>query len=203
MEVFVHAPFNHFGDLNPHHIVNLTCPCCNKTGNLHSNGWSFRPAHKSDSIVWIFHQRLRCETRDGKNGCGRTCSTFHPGIMKQLPNAVTESFPFLMTASGLGMHESLMQMFMVLCTKGILFSTFAASVNAAKKFKYWRSHLNYLDKVYDKTSKTERLQVQSSFHPMPFSPYDYAGEYNGIDLKLVGDLLLCAKCTSKPCLTNA
>ena len=50
--------------------------------------------------------------------------------MKQLPNAVTESFPFLMTASGLGMHESLMQMFMVLCTKGILFSTFAASVNA-------------------------------------------------------------------------
>jgi len=183
VEVFVHAPFNHFEDLNQDRIVNMTCPCCNKSGNLHSNGWCFRPAHKSDSLVWILHQRLRCERRDGKNGCGRTCSTFHPGIMKQLPNAVTESFPFLMTASGLGMHESLMQMFMVLCTKGILFSTFAASVNAAKRFKYWRSHLNYLDKVHDKISKTERMKVQSSFHPMPFSPYDYAGEYNGIDLK--------------------
>ena len=183
IEVYIHAPLHQHKDLVPKRLSEFLCPNCQKSGNLISHSWHYRPAHKLDSVVWVLHERLVCSNRGNKDGCGRTIASFHRNFMKQLPNAVTEVFPFLMTPTGVGMHQSLMHQFMELCTKGILFSTFASSVNASKRSKYWSLHLNHLDRTHDKVSKLKNLNVTSSFVAQPFSPYDFAGEYNGIDLK--------------------
>ena len=112
IEVYLHAPLDQHKDLVPQRRSDFCCPHCQKSGNLVSHGWHYRPAHKLDGVIWVLHERLICgNRRKNKDGCGRTFANFHPNFMKQLPNVVTEQFPFLMTQAGVGMHQSLIWSF--------------------------------------------------------------------------------------------
>ena len=132
-------------------------------------------------MVHIRHRRLACKL--ARQGCGRTFATFHPQFMVQLPTAVTEKFPFLVTDGGLGMHVSMIRQFICLCTKGILFSTFCDSINEPKMTRYWEKHANYLDTLKDHTANSIEGHSSMGFVKRPFPPYVSPGEYNGVLLK--------------------
>ena len=110
--------------------------------------------------------------------------------MEQLPNAITESFPFMMTASGQGMALSMVRQFISLITSGIQFGTFAKSINEAKRTKYWIDKANYYDNGTD-IQRAKEVYGTNVFVKL-FSPYSTPGEYNGIPLKsiLVKELFL-------------
>lgn len=152
------------------------CIHCDRVGYLESNGYYWRPQHFFAETIWLNHRRLVC--RRVKGGCGRTFAEFHPKFMGQLPNVVVEQFPFLPTASGIGIHKSMMHQFLYLCTKGILFGTYCNAINEMKMTKYWSTHCTYLDRLHDKAKG-----FGDFFVPMPFYPFQSVGEYNGILLK--------------------
>ena len=163
-------------------IKDYTCIHCNEKGNLESNGCYWRPQHYFDREVWLLHRRLVCKKKNGC-GCGRTFAEFHPKFMEQLPSAVVESFPFMVTASGIGMHRAMMFQFLFLATKGVLFSTYAKSINEMKMARYWTTHGVYLDLLADTVVAKTKLKTMDDFTPRPFPPYKSVGEYNGILLK--------------------
>ncbi len=103
--------------------------------------------------------------------------------MKQLPNVVVEQFPFLVAVSGLGMHKAMMDQFLHLCVKGILFGTYCSSINEIKMTKYWRTHLSYVDRLWDHVKGRRKFGTDNQFAPQPFYQYKSVGEYNGILLK--------------------
>lgn len=173
--IYVFLPFLHHADRIGKPLKDFKCICCQKKGGLKSNGWFFRPAHQDDHIVWIIHRRLVCS-----KPCGKTFATFHPKFMEQLPNCITERFPFMMTGSGQGMALSMVHQFMTLCTNGVAFGSFANAVNESKRTKYMVDQANYYDNVADIQRKKAKFGIRVV--GKPFSPYGIAGEYNGIVL---------------------
>jgi hypothetical protein len=177
-----------------------SCIFCGKAGTLQSNGWFWRPQHYFDTTIWLLHRRARCRADRGIGGCGRTFAEFHPDFMAQLPNVVVERFPFFTSVSGIGLHQTMMQQFLHLCIKGILFGTYCASINEIKNVRYWKDHLSYLDVLSDKAQGRAALvaaaDVNDWFVPQPFYPFKSPGEYNGILLKprLLRNLFLRVRC---------
>ena len=156
--VFLFDPFHQTQHLIEKKLCDHECIRCKKTKTIESNGWNWRPQHHGERVDWVLHRRIHCHPKNG--GCGKTFAEFHPEFMSQLPNAISEMFPFLATASGLGIHESMMYQFLHLCTKGILFGTYCGSINEAKMTRYWKNHLCYLDRLSDKIKKLGRNRSQ-------------------------------------------
>lgn len=158
------------------------CIHCGKKETLGSNSWNWRPMIMLDKTAWLLHRRLRCKADSG--GCGRTFAEFDKRFMQQLPTVVVEHFPFLTTRGGLGLHNSVMDTFMYLCTKGVLFGSFCQAVNEGRKRKYFQDHCSYLDIKHDEQMQRDNNPTFEDFSvAMPFSTFEDPGEYNGILLK--------------------
>ena len=67
--------------------------------------------------------------------------------------------------------------------KGILFGTYCSSINEIKMTKYWRTHLSYVDRLWDYVKGHKSFGTDDQFVPQPFYQYKSVGEYNGILLK--------------------
>lgn len=154
------------------------CIKCKRFGYLlQSNGWHYRPQHNFQTVDWILHRRLKCRNDRSGKGCGGTFAEFHPDFMAQLPTVIAEKFPYLVTPSGLGIHQAMMEQFLPLSVKGILFGTYCSSINEMKMTEHWRTHCNYLDLLSD------TMKIQTSMVPKPFFSYKSIGYYNGIKFR--------------------
>ena len=160
------------------------CVKCGQTGHTQSNGWDFRPQHYFERIVWCLHRQVKHHGKNGE-GCGGTWAEFHPDFLSQLPTVVNERFPFLTAISGLGMHEAMMCHFLHLVTKGVMFGTYATSINEIKNVPHCQQHVSHLDNMSDYLSARAELGVDAKelLVPMPFPPCQLVGEHNGIELK--------------------
>ncbi|KAH8109627.1 hypothetical protein DFH11DRAFT_1474484, partial [Phellopilus nigrolimitatus] len=94
-------------------IKDLYCPdpSCKKLGSLISKGWNSNPVARRvvglSSNYYVMTQRVACSMSASKHGCGKTFNLTDPGILSQLPKALAESFPALLTARS-GIDKELM-----------------------------------------------------------------------------------------------
>jgi hypothetical protein len=183
--VYDFSPFVQFDKIIEKPVKEHKCVHCGTIGTLKGNGLHYRPMHHFNNIVWLLHRRLECNNANG--GCGRTFAEFHPAFLAQLPNPAIENFPFLTTASGLGLHKSMMHQFIHLCIKGVLFGTYCASINEARMVQFHQTHLSYLDVLHDVVERRSNMPgsgtEDDTFVPKPFFPFSSPGSYNGILLK--------------------
>ena len=102
----------------------FTCKKCGARGNLHVDGYRYRPAIHLDRITWIIYTKFVFP------GCGHYTNAIDPTFICQLPTIVKERFPFVFSGSRHpGIDESLIQMLLSLSSKFILFGTFSNSID--------------------------------------------------------------------------
>jgi hypothetical protein len=107
--------------------------------------------------------------------------------MAQSPNPIVERFPFLTTIRGLGTHQAMMDQFIHLAIKGVLFSSHAGSMKVARKTSCHKDHLSCLDVLHDVQRSWSKLPgaggANDQFVPTPFCPLESPGEHDGVLLK--------------------
>ena len=158
------------------------CGHCGCKGKLSYQDWFYCPAHHCDTTDWILHQQYCCKGTKKDKGCGKSFASFHPNFLKQFPEYVADSFPFVMTDL-LGMHESMVYQMLFLSTKGVLFGAFSSCINETKMNKYWKQHGCYMQHVDGRVTAKRRLNITTDYMETPFASFNSAGEYNGIELQ--------------------
>ena len=180
--IFVFAPFIQYQKwvgMTPAHNNKFGCVSCGAKGCLNSKGYHWRVMHNiTGGIAWCLHRLLLCKV------CKTTFAEIDPQFLAQLPNPVTEHFPFLMTTKGPGLHdEGILFQFIHLATKGVLFGTFTNMYNALKRLQHTKKHVTYLDTLQEQIDRDEENDGDfEDIIPECFPEYFSKGKYHGIDL---------------------
>ena len=130
-----------------------------------------------DHICWVLHHRVVCKS------CKKTCASIDPRHLANLPTRVAERFPFMTTASGPGIHISMIHQFTSLMTKGVIFGSYVKMINELQKIRYDREQISYYDSVYSSLVRAEEEElILEAPVVKAFSPFDSPGEFGGIKL---------------------
>jgi 3'-5' exonuclease len=186
-------PFTHYnhlvGDLRQYQ-----CMGCNKSGTLNSKSHHWRPMFCTEEIVWLHHRRVECQSPS----CRKTFAECDPRFLKQLPEAIVQAFPFETTVNGPGMAKHMINSFLCLATKGIMYGTFANMQNEQYRIKYTNDHYTFLlaSQAYHSRSILNFFNVdgpQSRTMPGVFAPFYSPGLYHGMLLSpaLVRKMFTC------------
>jgi len=150
---FVWAPTKQFGlqvDLKQ-----MKCAECKKCSlKLHQYAW--RPMFQFEKIIWVLHHRIECQEK----GCKKTFASIDPRFLSQLPTKIVERFPFVTTIGGPGIHQSMIFHFVHLLTKGIMYGTYAKSINELHNIRYACDTISYYDCAADYTQGKENNNLE-------------------------------------------
>ena len=114
--------------------------------------------------------------------CKHSTTSIDRSFLAQLPVKIRERFPFIFEKS-IGVHESIVQLLMSLCTKSVLFSSICSGVNEVHRIKHSKSMLNYLDNIHEIVENEKILFPNKEFIPDFFSSYLDKDKHCGITLK--------------------
>jgi len=168
---FVWMPFDQYSK----HCNLKDMECFHCGGSVESHRYDWRPMFYHERIVWVYHRRCRCQK------CNKTFAEIDPRFLAQLPTRVAERFPFVTTASGPGLHESMVFSFANLFTKRIMFGPYADMTNELHSVGYDKTRCGYYDACYD--YQQHGLHVdEDSYIAKPFAEFISPGYYGGIRL---------------------
>lgn len=175
LHIFLWIPFRQFCNLLD--IKSIGCIHGCNCGSLRLTSFKWRPMFHFDKIIWVLHHRIHCQS------CGRTFRSIDPRFLAKIPTRVAERFPFVTTASGPGMHVSMIFQFTSLVNKGILYGTYAKIINEMHRIRYDMSQISYYDTVCDMMTNFE--SSEATIPPIQaFSNFDSPGEFGGIKLEV-------------------
>ena len=120
----------------------FVCNKSGKRGKIKSKDYQWRPAIHLDRIIWVIYQRFVF------HDCKYSTSSIDSLFLVQLPAKIRERFPFIFKKS-IGVHKSIIQLLMSLCTKSVLLSSLCSGVNEVHRIKHSKSMLNYLDHIHE------------------------------------------------------
>jgi len=149
------------------------CIYCNNTG-VGTHEYRYRPFFNHDRIDWVLHCRVKCTS------CKRYFTELDPKFFSSLPTTIAERFPYISVKKGPGIHRSMMVQFLSLCTEGVLFSTYAKSVNINQRYRYDLSRVGYLDSLSD--DRHGITQYLNTNLPVLYPSFFSLGEFNGIEM---------------------
>lgn len=172
--VFVWLPFLQFPNMTQ--LGKCRCVHCG-AGNLEPHEYDWRPMFYFDRIVWVIHRRFRCK----EPNCRKSVASIDPRLLSQLPDRVSERFPFVSAGNRyLGMHKHMIYSFVELITSGVQFASFAKAMNTLYAVKFDTARLSYYKSFLDYKSKKNPCTCPE--YPEPFSGFQEVGQYNGIRL---------------------
>ena len=172
-ECFTWMPFDYFGTAVDIKSINCVHDGCNSC-SLKKLALAWRPVICIDKVAWVLHHRIQCKD------CKKTFSTIDPKFLAQLPTRILERFPFMTGKKGPGIHQSLVFHFISLIGKGIMYGTYANSINELHRIRYSMETISYYDTIAEKKDLADNIEFD--FIPKVFSNFDSAGEYGGIKL---------------------
>eukprot|EP00978_Attheya_sp_CCMP212_P048127 scaffold475473_cov173-Attheya_sp.AAC.1 len=170
---FIWLPFDQFRSQVS--IDNMKCINGCSCGSLKLNGKRWRPHFKHDEIVWVMYQRVHCKT------CKRNTSTIDPRFLANMPTTVVERLPFITTASGPGVHRSMVYMLNNLKTKQMLEGGYAGTINELQRIRYDTARASYYDNVGESMAAflDSNIGLTKSV-PEPFPQFNSPGFFSGI-----------------------
>ena len=175
---FIWRPFKQFG--KHVQLSNLGCIHGCERGDLENmlklKEMRWRPMFWNDTIVWLLYDRIECKV------CKRCTSTIDPRFLKLMPTIVVERLPFITTASGPGIHRSMLYLLNNLRTKQVTEGVFAGAVNEANRIRYDHNRVAYYDRVAE-TFAVDSLGLYGQSNSFgPFPSFNSPGKFNGIRL---------------------
>lgn len=157
-------------------ISGIKCPKCKSKAHVHSYEYK-RVIETDNSIGYVIHRRFKCP----KEGCETVISSIDPRTLEQLPEEVTEFYPYGHSERSTGVHKSLLSRWAILTRFGTRLGQITKCENeliaqdySRRQRHYYRVQLAEIEKRErereDKEKKRQRLGIETEEMPIIYVP---------------------------------